>query len=85
MKKEKILTKVFITKYALTKGIIEVEMELKDGEKWCYGRLFGYDTGFFGNDFWLNMQDAQKDAERRRLTKIERLKKQILKLEKIKF
>lgn len=81
------LTKVYITKYALTTGVIEADMELKDGGKHCYGKPNGhhYSTSFFGNDFHLTKEDALKDCERRRIKKIDTLNKQILKLNNLKF
>ena len=39
--------------------------------------------GFYGNDFQMTEELALADAERRRVRKIESLKKQIAKLEKL--
>jgi len=49
------IQKVFITKYALTSGIIECEMEVRENEKSCYGtpKGFVFLTGFYNNDFHL--------------------------------
>lgn len=81
------LTKVYITKYALTSGIIEAEMRVKDNGNSCYGKPKGYyyETGFYGNDFFLNKEEALQNCENRRLRKIESLKKQIEKISKKKF
>jgi hypothetical protein len=81
--------KVFITKYALTNGIEEVEMDvsLNDGnfKKKCYGKYNGFSQGFYNDDFHLTKEEALKDAEERRKKKIESLKKQITKLERLSF
>ena len=76
---------VFITKYALTKGLIECEMEVKGNQ--CYGKPPGYYymVSFFGEDFYLDKELALHDCENRRIKKIESLKKQINKLENLKF
>ena len=82
--------KVFITKYALTKGIIECEMELRyrdDGFIFCHGYIdipnsSGY---FYGDDFQLTKEDAIKYAEKRREDKVKIIKKKLLKLEKLSF
>lgn len=81
---------IYITKYALTRGIIKskndfgvIENDEQFGKS-CYGRLSGYmSQGFYGNDFQMTEELALADAERRRVRKIESLKKQIAKLEKL--
>ena len=81
--------KVFITKYALTSGIEEVEMDVMlddpSFKKKCFGNYNNLKLGFYNDDFHLTMEDALKDAEKRRKKKIESLKKQISKLEKLSF
>lgn len=80
------MAKVFITKYALTKGIIEVEAEL---HKSSYnGELFimnDYCSHYIGKGAFLDKSDALKKAEEMRKKKISSLKKQIGKLEKMTF
>lgn len=78
--------KVWITKYALTDGIIEVEGEQ---DRLTYG--FVATEGAFRNE-WFNRRDcftsrtsAIKKAEEMRQKKIESLKKKIDKLERIRF
>lgn len=75
--------KVFITKYALSKGIIEADLALREDGKSCYGILDGsyYPCGYYGNDFHLDYDSALKDCENRRTKKIAALKKQILQIE----
>ena len=81
------LTKVYITKYALTTGLMEADMELLNDGKHCHGKPSGYhyNTSFFGNDFHLSKEDALKDCEKRRITKIKSLEKNIEKLKVLKF
>ncbi len=83
--------KIFVTKYALTQGIVECEMEVtlndKHFNKKCFGKLTptSYSTGFYNNEFHLTMNEAIEDANKRRLNRIAALKKQIDKFEKMKF
>ena len=79
--------KVFITKYTLSSGIMECEMEVTMETKSCYGKPEGYSTstGFHGTDFYLTKEDAVKDCEKRKEDKIISLKKQIVKISKLSF
>ena len=81
------IQKVFITKYALTSGIIECEMDVKENEKSCYGKPKGFvfSTGFYNNDFHLTKDEALKDCNSRKDKKIISLKRQIFKIEKMSF
>lgn len=77
--------KVYITKYALTSGIIVTDAEiLTDGmirteEKW--NRYFHGE----GRDWHRTFEGAQKRAEEMRVKKIASLKKQLVKYEKMYF
>ena len=78
--------KVWITKYALTDGIIEAEGE-PYGLEWVSA---SWDNGCHCNDFeqgeWFDTKErAIKKAEEMRQKKIESLKKQIEKLERMRF
>lgn len=77
--------KAYISKYALTKGIFEVEAE-ECGDITIY-ILQGYIIGgyFHGIGWHTTRAEAIKRAEEMRLKKIESLKKQIAKLEKKRF
>jgi len=84
------LKKVFITKYVLTQGMREEMMEVEENpehfKKSCFGKTQGgYMEGFYNDDFHLTKEEALADAEKRRVRKIESLKKQISKLEKMSF
>lgn len=80
--------KVYITKYALTKGIEEEEHCIKKSNtlnEYYVSILNGYKLYIIGIDAFLTLEEAQSKAEQMRLKKIASLKKQIDKLEKIKF
>ena len=78
--------KVWITKYALTDGIIEADAEVG-----------GFDTitatwdneircdNFKGEEWWTQKKNAVEKAEEMRQKKIASLKKQIEKLERMRF
>ena len=78
--------KVWITKYALTDGIIEAEGE-PYGLEWVSA---SWDNGCRCNDFeqgeWFDTKErAIKKAEEMRQKKIASMKKQIKKLERMRF
>lgn len=81
------MAKVFITNYALTKGIIEKEVEIhsyRNGSKYAYvrGEFIGYNME---KEAFSNHEDAIRKAEEMKQKKIASLKKQITKLEKLSF
>lgn len=81
------MAKIFITKYALTKGIIEKEADIhsfRDGSKFAYvrGEFIGYKMTV---DAFYNYESAIQRAEEVRKKRIASLKKQIEKLEKLSF
>jgi len=77
--------KVYITKYALTAGIIEREGgEISDSH--CYTKdSFGKRDYYHGKDWHKSFEEAKKDAESRRDRKIVSIKKQLAKLEEMEF
>lgn len=75
--------KVFITKYALTSGIKETEVTpIRD-----FPNIVKFNShNYIHKPFWHeNEKDAINHAENIRTKRIESLKKQITKLEKLKF
>ena len=81
------MAKVFITKYALTKGIIEKEADIhsfKDGSKFAYvrGEFIGYKITV---DAFCDYESAIQRAEEVRKKRIASLKRRIEKLEKLSF
>lgn len=82
------MAKVFITRYALTSGIKEVETEIhksnfKDSPN--YVRDSAYSFYYIGKDAFLDKSEALNKAEGMRKKKIASLRKQIEKLEKLSF
>lgn len=79
--------KAFITKYALTEGILEKEGEINPQARSMFcaeNETFGYFHGE-GKDWHRTREGALKRAESMRLAKIASLKKQISKLEALKL
>lgn len=75
--------KVWITKYALTQGIIETEAERsKNHEDMIDTGKFGY---YHGSDWHTTEEDAIKKAEEMKIRKIISLEKQINKIKELKF
>ena len=75
--------KAYIVKYVLTKGIYEVDGEIEDDvlrvRNKCESLLY------FKNEWVKTKEEALKFAEDKRVKRIKSLKKQIEKLENIKF
>lgn len=79
--------KVFITKYALSSGIKGMEVVNKckvDDTLFVYVKG-QYSSYRIGSEAFFSKENAIKKAEEMRLKKIESLKKQIKKLEDLKF
>lgn len=73
--------KVWITKYALTRDIEQVDAELLKSGAASYGKY-----GYAGSGAWSETRaDAIKRAEAMRVAKIASLEKQIAKLRAMKF
>ncbi len=84
--------KVYITKYALTQGIMEFDSDYaekvhidKDGYLHLQIKRDDYPEFYNPKNYALNWEDAIEQAENMRQKKITSLKKQIKKLEKMKF
>lgn len=86
MGQEENVKTVWISKYALTSGIYELKVDhfSSDGTA-VYGK--GQFECFHGEgkNWHITEEDAKKRAEEMRLEKIQSLKKQIEKLEKLRF
>ena len=78
--------KVWITKYALTTGIYEIEAEITENGS-AYDMHASLPTFYHkeGKDWHRTKESAIKKAEEMRQKKIESLKKQIEKLEEMRF
>lgn len=82
------MKKIYVTKYCLTKkGIYCVDWdELKSDSGIILISNNAYWSCFtLGNNAFLTKEEANQDAEKRRVKKIESLQKQISKLEKLNF
>ena len=80
-------TKVWVSKYALTKGVYEENVEI--GNTWGHDEIaFPLGTCFgltVGKSCFYNRKDAELKAAQMRAAKIASLKKQIAKLEQLDF
>lgn len=83
--------KIYITKYALTKGIIEVEAEpfgIFESVEINYQetkRCKLPDNRYHKNDYTLSLKDAIDKAYEMREKKIKSLQKQVKKLQRMSF
>lgn len=75
----------YITKYALTQGILEVQAELCGPEMIRYYIDGCYDQYMYGNDFHRSRFDAVGRANAMQYKKIASLKKKIEELEAMRF
>lgn len=92
MSEQKELVKVYITKYALTTGIMEKMAEMVSDSYACVpaqydatGVTISYRQHVHGKDFHFNREDAVKQAEKMRVKAIASAKKKIAALEAMKF
>lgn len=76
--------KVWITKYALTKGIYEMEV-VSMGKDSVYGKAWNEAFHGEGKEWHRTYGSAVAMAEKIRRRKIENLKNQIIRLEKMCF
>lgn len=87
MTEEKFLA--YVTKYALTKGILKVEARKALVSEEVYGARLTENhlesLYRIGEEIFLDLEEAKKNAEERRIKKIKSLKKQIKKMENLKI
>ena len=77
--------KVWVTKYALSCGIYEVEVMAPSGSSTIVRTPSPYVQFFYSSEWHLTKEAAIHEAEKMCLNKIASLKKQIAKLEKMRF
>jgi hypothetical protein len=77
--------KVFITKYALTKGIFEEDARLVANPKMCVIQRRSYDPFYLKPHWHLTIEEAKAQAEKMRVAKIKSLQKSIDKLKVLQF
>lgn len=79
------MTKIYVTKHALTTGITEHEASISGDASTASFRGDGYWHFYYGKDFHLTKEDAIERAEEMRIKKLQSLDKQIKKISKMKF
>lgn len=82
------MAKFYITKWALSGGIIEYEQDEPDNGRLSYKRAnwrFAASIGGEGKQWHRTLEEAKKASEQMRVKKIASLKNQIAKLEKLEF
>lgn len=78
--------KVYITKFALTQGILAVDAEINQGESMATYRPAGsFAIHAHGPDWWETPDEARRRAEVVRDKKVAALRKQIETLEALRF
>ena len=79
-------SKAYVTKFALTKGIMHLDGEIEtSGGGPASFRANGDYVSFYRNDWHKTLEAAVVQAEKMRKTKLESLRKQIVKLESMEF
>lgn len=86
-KPEKIIEKIWATKYALTVGIFELGPVKYRDNMVSYRHSNGYMQFYhgLGKEFHFSLEEAQARAEEMRIAKIASLRKQIEKLQAMKI
>ncbi|HED2345311.1 TPA: hypothetical protein ACYSBK_000645 [Serratia marcescens] len=79
------LTKIFVTKYALSTGPFSVMAEIQNEGSMASWKGPGYWNYAHGKEFWLIEEEALADCERRREAKLASIDKQAKKLQAMKF
>ena len=79
------IIEVFITKYALTQGIIIKEVEIEDDREYACVIDVRPVESYSKKDYTLTIEEARKQALILRNKKIASLKKQLLKMEAMNF
>jgi len=77
--------KVWVTKYALTKGILEVEVDSPVEDERMVRASGGWTTYYHKPDWHMTKAEAVARAEEMRTKKLASLRKQAAKLEKLRF
>jgi hypothetical protein len=78
--------KVYITTYALSKGIYAVEVDICDTyPKLAFRTNDSWETSYHKPHWHETIEEAQAQAETMRVNKITSLKKQLVKLESLRF
>jgi hypothetical protein len=77
---------VWVTKYALTRGILEQDVEPSSADPTAMVCMIGHQsTHYFRKEWHLTLEEAVKEAERMRAAKIVAIKKNLAKMERMTF
>lgn len=79
------LVKRWITRYALTEGILELDGTLSTSGTFRHKPESGFDLYFHGKDVHETRELAIARAEEMRIAKLKSLDKSIVKISKLKF
>lgn len=79
------LKTVWISKYALTKGVYSAEVEIKDSIEDRTGVIVGFNFYAIGRDCHFNKADAVKAANEMKIKKLKSLDKQMKKISALEF
>lgn len=81
------MTKIYVTKYALTSGIFSVDGDInEDGTMASYKKSSTWFTEYVhGNDFHLTKESALSRAEEMRITKLQSLDAKAKQISAMKF
>lgn len=77
--------KMYVSKYALSSGIQEVEGSAHYNDSNYFVTPNGFNAYRIGTDAFLTLPEAQEAAEKARVRKIKALENQIAKLQKLSF
>jgi len=79
------MTKIYVTKYALTSGISEHDAELLNNGQSASVRSEYCNSYYHLNDFHLTLDSTLNKTEEMRINKLKSLDKQIKKISALKF
>lgn len=79
------MTKIYVTKYALTSGPFIVDAQVKYDGTYASWSSDGWPQSAGNKEFWLTEEEALKDCARRRDVKLKSIEKQKLKLQSMIF
>jgi hypothetical protein len=78
----------FITRYALSRGIFEIEAKITDHDRRIINQTVdgkGINSYYHAREWWTTKGEAIKQAQRMRDKKVKSLSKQIEKLKEMEF
>lgn len=79
------MTKIYITRYALTEGIVERDAKVDESKNMATFIENGYTRYFHREDFYLSFDEAYNRVMDMKDRKIKSIKKQLSKLRELSF